>query len=620
MSLPWGKFVQQGALTALDVHLAEALGRLGGERNEQVLLAGALASRVVGLGHVCLDLEALGEGAGLPLEGAEALKPHLPDPRVWREALEASPLAGGPGEGRPLVLEGGRLYLARYYGLQERLARALLERGRGVSGKLDGKLFLEGLDRLLPPEGPGNPGGQRLAGITALLKRFAVITGGPGTGKTTVVSRILALFAEQALRHGLERPRMMVLAPTGKAAARIKEALGKAAGEMDCPGRIREILPREASTIHRALGTYPGSLTRFRHNEENPLPADLVVVDEASMVDLPLMARLVGAVRPAARLVLLGDKDQLASVEAGSILGDICSVAAGKGLSREFRKAWGEMGGEDLPGKPDSEESGIADSVVFLTRNFRFGEKSGIGRLAQAVREGDPAGALALLEDPSFPGVRREEPRRASDLYRVLGAATEEKVRLALSSRKDPARALESLGTFQVLSPHRKGREGVESLNEGIRSFLAARPRPPGRGEVYEGRPVMVLVNDYDQRLFNGDVGLFLAQGGEVRAFFPGEEGEIRDLSPARLPGHETVFAMTVHKSQGSEFDRAALVLPGKDSPLLTRELVYTAVTRARRSVILYGSPEILAAALSRRTLRFSGLGEALAKKTPSGA
>ena len=614
MTLPWGKLVKEGALTALDLHLAEALGRLGGEKDPLVLLAAALASRVVGLGHVCLDLEALGEGAGLPLEGFEALVPLLPGGGEWRRALEVSPLVGGPSDGKPLVLEGGRrLYLARYYGLQERLARALLERGRGVSRRLDGKTLLEGLDRLLPPEGPGNPGGRRLAGITALLKRFTVITGGPGTGKTTAVSRILALFAEQALANGVDRPRLLVLAPTGKAAARIKEALGRAADEMECPDRVKALLPREASTIHRALGTIPGSLTRFRHDEENPLPADMVVVDEASMVDLPLMTRLVTAVRPAARLVLLGDKDQLASVEAGSILGDLCSLAVGDGLSREFREAWRSLGGGDLPGREGRERSGIPDSVVLLTKNFRFGEKSGVGRLASAVREGNGEEAGSVLDDPGFPEVRRVEPAGPGELFRTLGERTGKKVKLALQGGKDPARALSALEAFQVLSPHRKGREGVESLNPGIRAVLAARGVVAGRGEFYEGRPVMVLVNDYDQSLFNGDVGLFLEVEGELRVVFAGAGGEGRALSPARLPGHETVFAMTVHKSQGSEFDRVALVLPGKDSPLLTRELIYTAVTRARMGVTLYGAREILEAALSRRTLRFSGLAGALA-------
>ncbi len=538
MKIPWGKLVREGALTGLDVHLAEALGRLGGEEDGRVLLGAALASRVVGLGHVCLDLGALEKGAVLPLEGAGALEPFLPEPDEWGAALAGSRLVGGPGAGRPLVLEGGRLYLARYYGLQEKLARALLERSRGVSRRLDGKFLLEGLDRLLPPGGPGGAGGQRLAGITALLKRFAVITGGPGTGKTTVVTRILALFAAQARRQGVADPRMLVLAPTGKAAARIKDALAEAAGEMDCPAEVRAILPREASTIHRALGSLPGSLTRFRHDEGNPLPADLVVVDEASMVDLPLMARLVAAVPPGARLVLLGDKDQLASVEAGSILGDICSAAGGRGLSREFRETWKEMGGEDLPGPAGPEESGIADSLVFLTRNYRFGETSGIGRLSAAIREGDGAGALAVLEDPSFPDARREGPLGKGGLYRVLGEAAGERVRRALSRRGDPARALETLGEFQVLASHRKGWEGVEGLNEGIRSWLAGRGLVPGRGDLFEGRPVMVLVNDYDQRLFNGDVGLLLALEGEIRALFPGGEGEVRALSPARLPGH----------------------------------------------------------------------------------
>lgn len=610
--------MKEGALAPVDVHLAEALGRLGGEDDERVLLLAALASRVVGLGHVCLDLAALEEeGRSLPLEGVEWVRPLLAGGEGLLAALEESPLVGGPGGGKPLVLEeGGRLYLARYYELQERLAAALLERSRGVSKNLRGKVLLEGLERLLPPEGAGGPGGQRLAGITAMLKRFAVISGGPGTGKTTVVTRVLALFVEQALAAGVGRPRLLVLAPTGKAAARIKESLVRAVEEMDCPGQVKEILPREASTIHRALGVVPGSLTRFRHGVSNPLPADLVVVDEASMVDLPLMARLVEAVRPAARLVLLGDKDQLASVEAGSILGDICAAAGGRGLSREFRETWRALGGEDLPGKEAPGPSGIADSVVLLRRNFRFGETSGIGRLAAAVREGDGPAALALLEDRDLREVRLEEPGSGGDLFRAAGRESEEKVQRALSAGEDPIRALAALGRSQVLAVHRKGREGVEALNEGIRAFLAGRGLVPARGENYRGRPVMVLVNDYDQRLFNGDVGLVLARGGELKVVFPGGEGEAaRFLSPARLPGHETVFAMTVHKSQGSEFDRAVLVLPGKDSPLLARELVYTAVTRARREVVIYGSPEIFEAALSRRTLRFSGLARALSRE-----
>lgn len=432
-----------------------------------------------------------------------------------------------------------------------------------------------------------------------------MITGGPGTGKTTTVLRLLALLAEQALAAGEAPPRILLLAPTGKASARLEESVTGARARLPVDEAVRGAIPGEARTIHRALGWQPGG--RWRHDAENPLAADVVVVDEASMIDLALMRALVEALRPETRLILLGDRDQLSSVDAGAVLGDIC----------------GEPGPADPPPP-------IAACIARLGYSFRFGSETGIGALARAIQAGDADAALALLADPKYP-----------DVTRVAAPATEPGGRLhaelagdvlagyapylealaagaAKGSAPDPeaiAAALEAFGGFRVLCAHREGPSGALMLGRAVIEALTQAGRIGPLGESWAGRPVLVTRNDPALGLFNGDLGLIAPDAtmdGRLRAFFAGADGRPRAIAPPRLPPHETAYSMSIHKSQGSEFDRVAVILPQPDSPLLSRELLYTAVTRARRGVRLFASSEALRVAIAQRARRASGLRQRL--------
>ncbi len=586
-----------GLFSAADLHFARLMARLGGNDDPAVLLAAALASRAAGGGDVCLDLNRLG-GSLLPDTDTPLQCPPAPS---WVAALRASAAVGLPGERRPLVLdERRRLYLHRYWDYEHRVAAALRARAGSDPPAFDRARMRAVITRHFPEPPPEGIDWQRVAAAVALLKRVAVITGGPGTGKTFTVVRMIGVFAE--LEPGRVPPRVVLTAPTGKAAARLGEALRSAS-----PGAQAEV-----TTLHRLLQPVAGT-PLFRRNAANPLAADLVVVDEASMVDLALMAKLLDALPAGARLILVGDKDQLASVEAGAVLGDIC----GRRHAPVFAEAMGErvreLTGQTVPiGAPGGD---LGECIVELKTSRRFAAGSAIGELSRAVNRGDGAQALDILARPGEASVAWVNAGGGAALAPIILAGYR-----TYADRGGPAELLDRLNRFRVLCAHRAGRLGAEGVNRRAERLLARQGRiridPRRATPWYAGRPVLITRNDYRLGLFNGDTGIALpdseAGTDELYVHFNDPGGGLRRFLPYRLPAHETVFAMTVHKSQGSEFDEVLLVLPDRDSPVLTRELIYTALTRARRRITLAADPALLTAAIRRRIDRASGLREAL--------
>jgi exodeoxyribonuclease V alpha subunit len=453
---------------------------------------------------------------------------------------------------------------------------------------------------------------QRVAALLAVLGRFTVVTGGTGTGKTSTVVKLLALLVEQARGAG-RRLRVALLAPTGKAAARLAESVQREKANLDVPSEVRAAIPEVAATIHRTLGVVPGSSTRFRYNAAHPLLVDVAVVDEASMVDVALMRRLVEALPTACRLILLGDRHQLASVEAGAVLGDLCGgpLSYSGGLIERLSGVGDGSWPERLP--RSERPNALADCIVELDRSYRFEAGGSIGKLAAAVRAGDVDAALSLLGEPeqSVALVTEAEPERAVE--RVCAAATQGYAPFLRGS--DAHQQLRAFSEFRILCAHRHGPTGVQAMNQAVEQTLFAAGLLDRSGPFYAGRPILITENDYQRGLFNGDVGIVVSErerGGRVRVIFPASDDSLRDLSPAELPAHETVFCMTIHKSQGSEFDQVAIVLPETDSPLLSRELFYTALTRARHRAEVFATPEVVRACVARRIERASGLRDTL--------
>jgi len=602
----------------LDLHFARFMTELSGHDSPEVFLAAALVSRSTREGHICLDLSSI---EGRPLTDGELYPIICPGLSHWCRILEAAPVVGKPGDYRPLILDGrSRLYLYRYWEYEKKLADFIRDRtADGVRGEIfldeiDAQLLRDGLDRLFPPLLDEGTDWQRIASVTSLLNRFSVISGSPGTGKTTTVAKIMALLTEQGKGKVL---RIALAAPTGKASARLEEAIKKTREVLNCPASIRAAIPEKATTIHRLLGATDSPY--FLHNSENPLHVDMVIVDEASMVDLPLMSKLVQAIPPSARLLLLGDKDQLASVEAGAVLGDICG--RGRGLlntfSREFSEKLKKYAGNDIQvASHGGDTPGICDSLCQLQKNYRFGQESGIGHLGAAVNRGDSVHAIDLLKSGIYRDIQWSElPPRD-----LLVPALDEKL---INGFKDYLQAIDSEGNsecifdlfdrFRILCALRQGPFGVSALNLLIEQILRRENLIKPDARWYRGRPIMITRNDYNLRLFNGDIGIILPdQNGELYAFFRDASGTWRKFVPSRLPEHETVYAMTVHKSQGSEFERILLLLPDRDSPVLTRELIYTGITRAKEEVTIWGREDVFHTAISRRIVRTSGLHDAL--------
>ncbi len=601
------------AVGDLDLHFARLMMRLAGTDDPELALGAALASHATSEGNVCVDLASVA-GKPLPREGTPVGK--APDLGRFEAALRRTSIVAGDEEARsgdrsPLVLDGAhRLFLYRYWHYQEELARNLLARANAPL-RGDGLTVWERdrLDLLFPPdpERAGEIDWQRLAAAIALLRPLCVVSGGPGTGKTTTVTKILVLLIESALREAPDRqPRIALAAPTGKAAARMVDAIRQARDRLELDDAVAAAIPDEASTLQRLLGYRRGSVS-FRHDRDNPLPVDVLVVDEASMVDLANMAKLVRALPDGARLILLGDRDQLASVEAGAVLGDICARPSGftSGLSSRL----GDLA-DGVPEAP-SDTAAIGDSIVLLRHSYRFGETSGIGAAARAVNAGDAGGALEVLRDEQI------EDAGFGDVATLAGSLAERVDRGfgAYLDSTDPREAFERFESFRILCARRTGSHGSETLNARIETMLADRRIVDRREAFYRGRPVLITENDYGLRLFNGDVGIVLPDeesGGALRVCFLGSDGEVRKIAPARLPSHETAFAMTVHKSQGSEFDEVLLVIPDEPSPVLTRELVYTGLTRARSRIEVLASEAAFRGAVETSIERSSGLRDAL--------
>ena len=595
-------------ISDLDLHFSRFMAQLAGSDVPELLLGACVASRWTGNGNVCVNLHSL---AGQPLLDPEG--PLAPEAHAWIEGLRNTPVVGYPGEFQPLILDAkGRLYLYRYWAYEKQLADDLKRRASLEPEGVDEGRLREDLERLFPraDESVGT-NWRKVAAATAVLKGLCVISGGPGTGKTTTVVRILALLAGQ----GAHRPRRMGLAaPTGKAAARMQEAIRLAKGQLPLDRQLLRAIPEDASTIHRLLGPRSNSVY-FRHRRDNPLPLDVLVVDEASMVDLALMAKLVDALPPRARLILLGDKDQLASVEAGAVLGDVCGDVPGfsEAFSKRLRRITDE---ESLVAQ--STDTPLGDSIVLLRHSYRFGPDSGIGNLARAVNGGHEQEALAAMESHRFEDIAWSPADSVAGLYTGMAGQIDAGFRPYLEAVQAGvayADIFAAFNRFRVLCAVRNGPASVEALNREIEKILHSRDLIDSRRTWYPGRPIMITRNDYNLRLFNGDVGIVLHDpeaSGELRVFFETSDAGPRRFLPTRLPHHETVYAMTVHKSQGSEFDHVLLALPFEFSQVLTRELIYTGITRARKRVEIWGKPQVFQAAVGNRIRRSSGLRDAL--------
>lgn len=597
-------------LTSPDIHVAATLAELSGGATPEAVLGAAFAVRAVRLGHVCVDLETVALTATSDVDpGADLSGLPWPPAGEWAQAVAASALAAVGDDDpavRPLRLVGTRLYLDRYWRQERQVAADLAARAGRPLDDVDGEVARAGLDRLFPSTERGALDLQRLAAAAAVSGRLSVVAGGPGTGKTTTVARILALIEEQAAATGTRPPRLALAAPTGKAAARLAEAVHAEAAGLDVAPAIRDrLVAIEASTLHRLLGWRPDSASRFRHDRTNRLPHDAVVVDETSMLSLSMMAKLVDAVRPDARLVLVGDPQQLASVEAGAVLGDLVGPAAERmRMAPAARERLGSLTGGPVPADEEAPGRTIGDGIVVLRRVHRFG--GGIAALAAAMASGDADGSLALLraggsdlrwfDGTDLAGVRADVVSAGSTLVDAAAAGRRQE-------------AIDALGSLRVLCAHRQGPAGVAAWNDRIERWLAAAVPGYGTGGPwYLGRPLLVTDNDYELRLYNGDSGVVAAaDDGSAVAVFDGSSG-LREIAPSRLGPVQTLHAMTVHKAQGSQFDEVVVVLPDTDGPILTRELLYTAVTRARRRVTLIGTDDVVRAAVSRPIARASGL------------
>jgi len=583
-----------GYLSPLNNYFSQLICRTASKKSDALMLASSLVSYWTERGHVCINLE---EYSGCPINdcfeyvsktihnSSQIFCPSIED---WKTFLFQSNVVGKPGEKKPLILDHhNRLYLYRYFYYEQELVNQILNRSQ-----LDvDNLYISGLsqflDRLFSEISfNSNESPQRQAVEIAIKKRLCIISGGPGTGKTTVAAKIIA-----ALIHVSETPpRIDLTAPTGKAAQRLQESLIHARNHLNCSDSIKLAMPQQAMTIHRLLGSVHRS-PYFKHHKDNKLPSDVVIVDEASMIDIALMSKLITAIRPESRLIILGDKDQLASVDPGAVLGDIC----GKNYN--------------------AKKSPLQSCMVYLSKNYRFGETNGIYNISKAVNQGNTIKAENIINNPeSYPEIKWTDIKDIQNPKKNLQNEVMSFHETYLNC-KQPEDAILALNKFRILCAIRKGPFGVERINGYITEILASKGLIQPNKRWYHGRPIMITQNDATIGLYNGDIGIIFKDKSDhnsLKAFFIKTDSTVKKYLPARLPEHETVYAMTVHKSQGSEFDHVLFILPDKLSKILTRELIYTGLTRSRLSIRIWGDRSIFHAAVKNQIQRQSGLSSAL--------
>lgn len=633
-------FLAARLLDLTDVHVVDRLAQSTDVVDPEILLGLAFAVRAPRAGHTGVDLGLVRaaltteaeKGAG-PREtsaGTPAAAEELPwpvDGVRWRRDVSACSLVGAlvlGGEASPFVRTGALVQTARMAGYERRLASALQARaGFFPDAPTDVVRLRQDLDGLFPGVAPDDP--QRLAGLMAVLARTTVVSGGPGTGKTTTVRKVLALLHGAAVAQGLDAPRVALAAPTGKAAARMREAL-LLARPTNIDGAAWSWLESlTAVTLHRLLGYQPWTPSRFAHGPSRPLPFDVVVIDEASMIDVAMMCKLVEAVAPSSRLILLGDRNQLASVEAGSVLADLTAITGSVGIrvpGAAARRIEAVLGPAAVAGRESADAPALASGMVHFTKAFRFDEEAlRVPIYALADASADPeheaehlALALRAIVVSQSAVVQHEEHVDGRVSERVMAEVTRVYADAVAPLRHRPtdrvvqASALRAVEQVRVLCAHRRGSLGVGGLNERIVSAL----RPPlTTGDWWIGRLVLVTENDYEHRLWNGDIGLAVLDARGWGVAFAAADGP-RVVPIRSLPAHETAFAMTIHKSQGSQFAHAVVVLPDALTSILTRELVYTGISRARSRLTVCGAAAVLAGALARRVQRASGLADRL--------
>jgi len=612
--------IETGYLSEIDVHFGKFITGLDKKGHPDVFIAAALVSRATGDGDGYLDLDSITrKPILLDINREDRFK--CPKLSGWLKTLSQSRAVGRPGEFRPLILDDkNRLYLYRYWDYENRLSSAIKSRIKKDIQGIDISILKNSLNRLFTSNGTDEFNWHKVAGVIAAYKKFCVITGGPGTGKTFTTAKILALLLELSRKN---RPNILLAAPTGKAAARIKESIKAAKNTLNCSDNIIDAIPSEAYTIHRMLKTIPGS-PYFYHNAENPLTADIVVVDEVSMVDLALMSKLLSAVKNDARIILIGDKDQLASVEAGFVMADICDKDNIHLFSEYFYQQFEKLTQckMEVSSKQLKDNPGLYDCMVVLKKSYRFTDASGIGECGRAVNNGKFNETFSILKNHPDQ-INWKKVSGPNDLSIALPKEVVNGYSDYLNCR-DPYRALELFSRFRILCAVKFGASGVIEINKLAEEIL----NQNGLIELdnistypwYKGRPVLITRNDYSLELFNGDIGITMpepdSESKDLYVYFSGVSGKPRRFLPHRLPEHETAYAMTVHKSQGSEFETVLLILPNQDYPVLTRELLYTGFTRAKNHISIWGREEIIKTGILRKINRNSGLKDALWENT----
>lgn len=600
-------------------HFADFIVRLDGNPSPELYLAALLAIDATTNGHICLNLNSL-ENQAFHFGGNDPFT--LPTVDAWTEILKDSPVIGAPGEFKPLILdERNQLYTYRYWNYETVVADRITEmasRGKNPLSETSPEACRDLIQRLFPEASTpsGQLSGQIIAGFITLTRDFCLISGSPGTGKTTAVAKILAFLLELT---GTGETRIVLSAPTAKAAIRLQEAISRAKKTLPCSDLIKILIPEQAMTIHRLLGSRDDGIN-FTFNKNSHLPYDIVIVDEASMIDLPLMSHLLEAIPPQAKLILLGDPHQLSSIEAGAVLGDICNTGELNLFSPDFVDLIRQYSGVDSLPVDHTPSPPLRDCMVELKTNYRVNEQSVLGQFKKAVIEGQVATAFEILESEAE-ALQWIDLADVGSLKRFIEIEVGKYLNQYFKMINDCAdikSIFSFFDSFRILCAVHGGLCGTIHMNQLIERYLKETNRLRTGGVNFPGKAIAVTKNDYNLELFNGDLGLMLPnQDGknQVSVYFRAGGDQIRQISPYALPEHETAFATTVHKSQGSEYDRVFLFLPEEASPVLNRELIYTGITRARHYLTICGRTEIITSAMSRKVSRHSGLAEKIWKR-----